>query len=130
MRSTRVTQNQKEIRGMRPPALDQTEREGEAGLIPVPDLIGAPEPAVPTRGQSVRITTNPTADTIGAPRTGKGRDIPVRTLTTGCERARTRRMSTGGHIPDQATRGVRHPTPPPPTETRGLLTLSRTGTAK
>lgn len=130
MRSTRAIQNQTEIHGMCPPALDQTEREGEADLIPVPDLIEAPEPALPTQGRSARITMNQTADTIGVPHTGKGRDIPVRMQTAGHERVRTRRMSTGGHIPDRATRGVHHPTPPPPTGTRGLLTLSWTGIAK
>lgn len=73
MRSTQAIPNRRETRGTRPPAPAQTERGGEAGLIPVPAPIAAPEPAHPTRGQSARITTTPTAGTTGAPRTGNGR---------------------------------------------------------
>lgn len=129
MRSTLVIPSRSEIRGTRPPGRGQTGTDGEAALILVPGPIGAPEPALRTRGRSARITTSPTADTTGAPLTEKGQDTLVRTRIRGRGRALIRKTSTGGHIPDLATRGARRPTPLR-TEIQGLLTLSRTGTAK
>lgn len=129
MKSILAIQNRNEIRGMHPPDPGQTEKEGEAGPILGPGRIGAPEPALPTRGRSAHITTNQTAGITGAPRTERGQDTPARTQTPGGGRVLIRKMSTEGRIPDPVTRGGRRPTPPR-TESQGLLTLSQTGTAK
>lgn len=128
MRSILAIRSQNEIRGIHLPDPGLTEREGEAGPILGPGRIGAPEPALPTRGRSAHITMNLTAGITGAPRTEKGQDTPARTRTPGGGRALIRKTSTGGRIPDPVTRGARRPTPR--TGSQGLLTLNQTGTAK